>query len=139
MKKAYSILFILSILIVSFSCQKDPDQTENQVPVANAGPAQSITISQTLTLSGSGTDADGQVVAYLWSQVKGPSSVVIETPGSPVTTVTNFTTGYYLFQLMVTDDKGAVGVDTISVTVGQGIVTLNLQPSIIKLKLQFHI
>ena len=124
-------LFIITacLSIAFFGCQRDEDIV-NQVPVANAGPSQNITLPATLTLSGSGTDADGQIVAYLWSQVNGPSPAVFANPGAATTTVSNIVAGNYLFQLMVTDNDGATGVDTISVKVNAAPeVTLSVQPA----------
>ena len=43
----------------------------NQPPVANAGPTQTVDENVTVTLSGSGTDPDGTVVAYQWTQTGG--------------------------------------------------------------------
>ena len=125
-KLAVWILF--STLIIS--CQKDP----NKVPTADAGTNQFINSSATIfTLSGSGTDEDGSVVAYLWSQVVGPNTATIVNPGSQSTEVTGFVTGTYRFQLMVTDNEGATGVDTVTYTIFGGGTsnpqTITLQPA----------
>ncbi len=112
------IILTLSTAIVFFSCQKENDYLNNSVPVANAGTSQTITLpTNTVTVNGSGADADGEVVAYLWSQVDGPKETVIINPGSPSTVIKNLVEGVYTFQLMVTDDAGATGVDTMKVTV----------------------
>ncbi len=48
----------------------------NKIPVANAGADQTITLPvATVTLNGSGTDADGTIKAYTWSQTSGPAAV----------------------------------------------------------------
>lgn len=102
----------------------------NKVPLANAGPVLTTTLpSNTATLSGGGTDVDGNVVAYLWSQVSGPAASTITNPGSASTVVSGLVEGKYVFQLMVTDNEGATGVDTTSVIVNVNPVsTLVLQP-----------
>jgi hypothetical protein len=125
-----SCILSLGILLSLLSCTKD-DFKENEVPVADAGPSKAITLpASSETLSGTGTDIDGNVVAYLWSQVSGPSSSVIVNPGSASTAVEELVEGTYVFQLMVTDDKGATGVDTTSIIVSPApIQTLELQPS----------
>jgi hypothetical protein len=70
------------------------------------------------------------VVAYLWSQVSGPAASNIFDPGSPSTVVKGFVKGTYIFQLMVTDNKGFTGVDTATVVVNPSpLKTLTLQPS----------
>ena len=130
MKTFKSVLFI-SLLIISFSsCQKD-DFIENKVPKADAGPSQTITLPiNNLTLTGIGTDADGQVVGYSWNQVSGPEATIIVNAGSASTDIKGFVEGNYVFQLMVTDEKGATGVDTVAVKVNPPIQqTLTLQPS----------
>ena len=124
-----SCLLALGILSL-LSCTKD-DFKENEVPVADAGPSKAIMLpTSSETLSGTGTDNDGSVVAYLWSQVSGPSSSLIVNPGSASTLIEDLVEGVYTFQLMVTDDKGATGVDTAKITVSPSpIQTLTLQPA----------
>jgi hypothetical protein len=126
--KLYSLLLLVTGFV---SCCHDDDDLMNVVPVADAGLNQTITLpTHTATLTGTGTDADGDVVAYLWSQVSGPAPSVITNPGNPSTSVTFTVAGTYVFQLMVTDDGGATGVDTASVTVNQGAAqTVSLQPA----------
>ena len=131
-------LSILTVLVfILTSCTKD-DFIENEVPIADAGPSKTITPSSE-TLSGTGTDKDGKVVAYLWSQVSGPGASLIVNPGSASTAVEELAEGSYLFQLMVTDDKGATGVDTTRITVSPAPQkTLELQPSNNPLELQLY-
>jgi len=125
-----ALLTSFVLLSILAACTKDK-LVENKVPVANAGPSRSVTLPyDTLTVSGSGTDADGKVVAYLWSQVSGPSSTIIVNPGSASTLIKGFIQGTYVFQLMVTDDKGATGVDTASVVINPGLPqTVTFAPS----------
>jgi len=126
------LFFPLSVII---SCQKETDEIietpENVPPVVNAGPVLSTTLpADSVTLSGSATDSDGTVVAYLWSQVSGPAASVIVNPGSATAKVKGLVQGAYIFQLMATDNKGATGVDTTSVLVNPSpIQTLTLQPA----------
>lgn len=120
----------LALLLLVASCKKDDDFVENKVPVAEAGSPKNITLPDSAVVTGSGTDADGKVVAYLWSQVSGPATSSIVNPGSTSTGIKFNTAGTYLFQLMVTDDKGATGVDTVSVVVNPAAAkTLTLQPA----------
>ena len=129
MSKALYPLVFFSLLLTAVSCKKD-DFVENKVPVADAGSSKTITLPDSVVLTGTGTDADGKVVAYLWSQVTGPAVSTIVNPGSATTAIKFNTQGNYLFQLMVTDDKGATGVDTVSVVVNApAIKTLTLQPA----------
>jgi hypothetical protein len=125
--KLFQFAFALSVLLVS--CEKEVK--ENKVPVAEAGATQNITLPiESVTLTGTGNDVDGEVVAYLWSQVNGPSETVIVNPGSFETTVKGFVEGTYLFQLHVVDNNGATGVDTTRIVVNKApITTLELQPA----------
>ena len=118
------ILLQLTIAIFLFtviqSCEKDDDQPVNQPPLVDANVSREIAlITDTISLIGSGSDADGTITAYLWSQISGPNPATIINPGSPSTIVEGFIEGTYLFQLMATDDKGATGVDTVSVKVNE--------------------
>jgi len=80
----------------------------NQVPVASAGPAQTIVLpTASVKLSGTGTDADGTVVAYRWSQVSGPNTASFSSATIAAPTVGSLVAGSYVFSLIVTDDKGA--------------------------------
>jgi len=129
MKSFKSHLIYFSLVFLVTGCQKDTDDIANAVPVVDAGPPQTIMLPvNNLTITGSATD-DGQVVAYLWSQVSGPGPTTIVNPGSPSTVINGFIAGAYVFQLMATDDLGATGVDTVRVTVSPGMTqTLTLQP-----------
>jgi hypothetical protein len=97
----------------------------NQLPTANAGTNQSITLpTNSVTLSGNGTDADGTITSYAWTKLSGPSSGTITSAGSASTTVTGLAQGTYQFQLTVTDNQGATGTATMQV-----IVNVNIKPS----------
>jgi hypothetical protein len=114
--------------------QNNATPTGNKVPVVNAGNdttyALKSSLNDTITLKGSASDSDGLVVSYIWTQVSGPSSAKILYPGSATTKVTNVAPGIYVFQLMATDDKGATGVKTITVTLQPpAVVTLTIQPT----------
>lgn len=124
----FSFIF-LSVFFIG--CQKD--DVDNKPPVVNAGNdttfALKTSLNDTITLKGSATDADGTVIGYSWTQISGPTSAKILYPGSASTKVTNIATGSYVFQLMATDNEGATGVKTVTVTLQAApIVTLNLQP-----------
>jgi K+-transporting ATPase c subunit len=90
----------------------------NQPPIAKAGVDQNITLpTNTVTLSGSGSDPDGTISSYQWTKVSGPSQYTIVSPTQAQTTVNNLAQGIYLFELKVTDNAGATGKDTVQVTV----------------------
>jgi hypothetical protein len=91
----------------------------NIPPVANAGQNQTITLpASSATLSGIGTDSDGTVVAYAWTQLSGPATAAISIPLAPTTTVSGMgVKGTYVFRLTVTDNGGATGMAGVSLTV----------------------
>ena len=92
--------------------------TPNTAPTANAGPDQIIVLpTNSITLSGSGNDPDGNITAYLWTKIAGPAAGTITTPGAASTGVTGLVAGVYRFELRVTDNNGAFGRDTVQITV----------------------
>lgn len=80
----------------------------------------SQTVTTQVTLTGSGTDADGTIVSYFWRQISGPAIPTIVSPASATTIVKGYSVpGIYLYELTVTDNRGGVGKDTMQVTVLQ--------------------
>ena len=94
----------------------------NQPPVADAGSDQSVVSGTAVTLTGSGSDPDGRVVGYAWTQTAGPA---VSLSGATATTAT-FTApvvsarSALTFRLTVTDDRGATDSATVQVTVSPG-------------------
>lgn len=131
MYKNLTLNCFLAFAVIFFSCTPEKFETKNKVPLADAGIGKSITLPMdTVTLSGTGSDEDGHVIAYLWSQVTGPSPTTIANPGSASTLIKNSMAGRYVFQLAVTDDKGATGVDTVSVVINPSVIkTLIIETS----------
>lgn len=90
----------------------------NQAPRVNAGSDITIQLPISSTvLNGSGSDSDGVIVRYAWAKETGLGDFNIINAGSPVAQLTDLEEGEYSFGLMVTDDKGAVAVDYVKVTV----------------------
>lgn len=88
-------------------------------PVANAGANQTITLpTNTTTLLGSGTDADGTIVGYNWTKLlSSPPGINFITSNVQNLPINNLVQGTYQFELTVTDNQGAIGKDTVQVTV----------------------
>ncbi len=91
----------------------------NQKPVANAGADTVINFPASIVwLNGSQSyDPDGVIVTSTWKQIDGPGAASIVSPNSVTTMVTSLGTGKYVFELTVTDNKGASGKDSVTVTV----------------------
>jgi len=92
----------------------------NQLPTANAGPNQTVTLqpgqaTTNVTLSGSGSDPDGIIASYAWSGTPKPADVAGPTLVLGV--------GSYTFTLTVIDDQGAVSAPS------QTTVTVNPAPN----------
>ena len=93
----------------------------NLAPTANAGSDITVTDSdnngsEPVLLDGSlSTDSDGTITTYQWSE----GATVLASVPTPTTQVT-FGVGTHLVQLQVTDNQGAIGTDTVMVTVLAG-------------------
>ncbi len=98
---------------------------QNQLPTANAGPDQSITLPQnSVQLNGSGSDPDGNIISYAWSKLSGPSGGSIASPNAASTQVSSLNQGTYVFRLTVTDNNNATRSDDVNVIVSpQPVVT----------------
>lgn len=120
---------LLSLSCLLVACGDDSDagsqaqdagsQPRNERPSANAGADQVVPENSSVVLSGSGTDSDGSVTAYSWSQTRG-TSVTLQ--GSDSATA-SFDAPEVIadedltFRLTVTDNEGARDSDTIVITV----------------------
>jgi len=101
----------------------------NLPPTANAGLDKNITLpTNSVSLTGSGTDPDGTIAAYLWRKISGPASADITSTATASTTVTALVPGVYKFELKVTDNSGASDTDTMQVTVNDIVVPVNQAP-----------
>ena len=90
----------------------------NTPPVADAGNDINVYApSTTAALSGSGTDADGVIIAYNWIKVTGPAGGFISNAFSASTQITALEPGDYTYQLVVTDNDGATARDTMIIHV----------------------
>jgi len=101
------------------------DLSENQPPISNAGPDQTVSYSQTVALDGSqSSDSDGTIELFLWEQISGTTVVL----SSVEENTTSFTSpnieGSLFFSLTVTDDGFSSTKDTVVIT----IVNTNINP-----------
>lgn len=93
---------------------------QNILPSANAGQDQSVVEENIVSLQGSGSDSDGNIFAYEWSQTSGPSVTLsaanTAAPSFVAPSITADTT--LQFRLVVIDDKGkSSDADTVQITV----------------------
>jgi len=94
----------------------------NLRPAANAGDDRRVQVNQSVTLTGSGTDSDGTIVGFEWWE----GATVLST--SPSVTYTPVSVGTYTLELIVTDDDGATGSDTVDV-IASDAPTVNQVPT----------
>lgn len=123
------LMILLSITaILSFSgCGKSEGKTgersldsllftvpDDISPVAIAGEDQTLLQGEPVTLDGSkSVDEDGEIVSYRWELRDG----TYLGEGITLTTDLSLPLGTYEIVLIVTDDKGATGIDTVVITV----------------------
>lgn len=97
----------------------------NTAPTANAGVDQNQPAGAAVTLFGSGSDTDGTIVAYAWSQTAGVPTIALTGTNTRTATFTApdvpaDTT--FAFQLTVTDNDGATGSDSVDVLVRASVI-----------------
>lgn len=97
----------------------NPPPSANVTPTANAGTDQSVNEQTIVTLSGSGTDSDGSVASYLWTQTAGESVTLTSANASTATfgSPTSISELTLTFQLTVTDNSGATSSDNVDIIV----------------------
>ena len=88
---------------------------DNEAPIAEAGPAQTVVLGVDVSLDGSeSNDSDGNITAYSWSE----DGTELATGVNP--TVSDLTEGEHIITLTVTDDDGATATDTVIIDVVRG-------------------
>lgn len=95
-----------------------PPAVKNQTPIAKAGSDQTIQLPRNhVILNGSGSkDKDGKIRKYYWKKISGPSATIKKSYKAS-TSAKDLKEGRYIFELAVTDNKGATAKDRITVTV----------------------
>jgi hypothetical protein len=96
-----------------------PAPATNHPPTANAGPDQTAAPATLVNLTGSGTDPDGDVLTYSWSQIGGPavglSGASTSTASFTAPSVAADTT--LVFRLAVNDGRGGTASDDANVAI----------------------
>jgi hypothetical protein len=88
----------------------------NKIPTANAGSDQSFSLG-TIILNGSGTDTDGSIASYTWTQMSGPNVATLTNNLTKTLTLAGLIIGTYEFKFTVTDNSGNTDSDFVKVSI----------------------
>ncbi len=95
--------------------------SENQPPIAEAGPDQTVAEGDFVTLDGSNSrDTDGQIAAYSWRQTRGSPMTLSDTSEAQPTFTAldgDLAGQALMFELTVTDNSGLTGTDQVTVNI----------------------
>jgi alpha-tubulin suppressor-like RCC1 family protein len=87
-------------------------------PVDSAGPAQTITLpTNSVTLTGTASEAGGSIASTKWTQVSGPGTATFGNTAALSTTASGLVQGVYVFELTATDANGITVQSTVKITV----------------------
>jgi hypothetical protein len=101
-------------------------ESTNESPVANAGTDRLAVLPlNSITINGSATDNDGEIMTYEWSQSSG-APLTLTNSALPNLTVSDLGIGQYTFKLRVLDDGDAEDSDEMILTVSD--VDVNQPP-----------
>lgn len=94
----------------------------NLPPTASAGGNVTVILPRTwATLNASQSTDDLKIERYVWTQLSGPTPVVLVNRNESIANATGLTIGSYVFRVMVFDENQNNASDVINVTVIQGV------------------
>ena len=117
--------YVVNLVVSDGTASSDPDtvtvqiSAANQPPVADAGPDQSVTTGDSVTLDGSQSlDPDEDLITYAWefSQLPDGSAATISDATIVNPTFTADTDGVYSAILTVSDPDGLESSDSVDIT-----------------------
>lgn len=130
----FSVIVLLAATLAFAGCKKTCAGAINAVTVY-AGNDVYITLpTDSAVLTASVKSGSTSNTSFLWSSISGPNAPAIANKASLTATVSNLTTGKYIFQFRATNDQENVGLDTVSVIVqapnSPAIKTLSATPGL---------
>lgn len=103
----------------------------NAIPIANAGGAQSVLVSSTVTLDGSGSsDANGNPLSYSWSFVSKPagSTAILAASSASKAMFVPDLAGIYVVSLTVNDTKVNSTPNIVTITASNSNLSITQAP-----------
>jgi gliding motility-associated-like protein len=101
----------------------------NTAPEANAGEDLEVQLPvNSLTIQGSGTDADGVITAYVWTRVSGPDEPSFTQDTFGQLNLGALIEGTYVFELTVTDNGNVTDTDQVTIDVLPSLLSLDQIP-----------
>jgi hypothetical protein len=115
-KQMYLLLMALAVTFAA--CKKDEDN--NLGPEIVVGADVIGMTGQTINLSVSASDPDGDALAYTWKTIESPSGSVpvISNSSNSNATFTTPTAGFYRVEIVVEDGRGGQASGVISLSIG---------------------
>lgn len=99
----------------------------NIPPTCNAGGDRTITLPvNSVTITGTASDADGSIVSIGWQFIAGPLGSTINNSNTLSPTISNLVQGTYIYQLKVFDNSGDSAVNNMRILVNAAI---NIPPN----------
>jgi hypothetical protein len=113
--------YVVSLVVSDGTVNSSPDTVTvlATIPVANAGPDQTVEVTDVVTLDGSGSsDATGDTLTYAWTLTSVPESSTATLTGATTVspTFTADLTGEYVASLVVNDGTNDSAADTVTIT-----------------------
>ena len=84
-----------------------------------------IDLKNSTILNGNSISTNGNSVKYFWSKISGPNTGTIESSNLKITLLNNLSDGVYKYELLVTDNNGAIGKDTVQIIVDEKAIITN--------------
>ena len=123
--------YVLQLIVNDGFADSVPDTvmitTEDSIPIANAGPDQTVTAGVTVQLDGSAsTDPDGTPLQFSWALLTRPSNSVATLSDATIVNPTFIADlpGVYVAQLIVSDGVLVSAADTVMITAVAPVATL---------------
>ena len=93
------------------------DNDANTAPTISVGDSRQVNASQTVTLTATATDAQGDAISFQWGQVSGAAVALLNAQTASMSFVAPATSADLIFSVTATDSRGASNTANITVTV----------------------